>query len=212
VDGRKSKLRNSLQFRLSVGAAAAILGVALLAGSFSYWWAFEEAIELQDEQLIRLAALVNHQRIVQPDINAPVEVSSADPESHFVVRWIDEQAAVELPGLPTDLPDGLQTYILDSVSWRLLIKTFANDARIVIGQQTEVRDEIARASALNTLVPLIILIPLLLLWVAYLIRQVFAPLKKMAVQLNQSTDENLALLPDDNLATEIVPLIICWHG
>jgi two-component system OmpR family sensor kinase len=207
VDGRKSKLRNSLQFRLSVGAAAAILGVALLAGSFSYWWAFEEAIELQDEQLIRLAALVNHQRIVQPDINAPVEVSSADPESHFVVRWIDEQAAVELPGLPTDLPDGLQTYILDSVSWRLLIKTFANDARIVIGQQTEVRDEIARASALNTLVPLIILIPLLLLWVAYLIRQVFAPLKRMAVQLNQSTDENLALLPDDNLATEIAPFI-----
>lgn len=207
MDGRKSKLRNSLQFRLSIGTAAAIFGVALFAGSFSYWWAFEEAIELQDEQLLRLSALVNHRRIVQPDLNSPVEVSIADPESHFVVRWIDEQGAVELPGLPIDLPEGLQTYRLNDVSWRILIKTFKNGARIVIAQQTEVRDEIARSSALSTLAPLIILIPLLLLWVAYLIRQVFSPLKKMAIQLNQSTEQNLAPLPDDNLVTEIAPFI-----
>lgn len=210
MDGRKSKLTDSLQFRLSVGTAIAILGVALLAGSFSYWWAFEEAIELQDEQLIRLSALVNHQRIVQPDSNTPVEISTADPESHFVVQWLDpvlEQARAELPGLPVDLPEGLQTYFVSDVSWRFLVKTFSNGSRILVAQQTEVRDEIARTSALNTLVPLIILIPLLLLWVAYLIRQVFSPLKKMTAQLDQSTDHDLIPLPDNNLATEIAPFI-----
>ncbi len=210
MDGRKSKLSDSLQFRLSVGMASAILAMALVAGLFSYWWAFEEAIELQDEQLIRLSALVNHQRIVQPAANTPIEVSSADPESHFVVQWLDstpEQGVIELPGLPADLPEGLQTRLVENTSWRLLVKTFQNGARIVVGQQTEVRDELARNSALNTLIPLFILIPLLLLWVGYLIRQVFAPLKKMALQLDQSTDNNLTSLPETDLATEISPFV-----
>jgi two-component system OmpR family sensor kinase len=210
VDGSKSKLRNSLQFRLSVGTAVAILGVALLAGSFSYWWAFEEAIELQDEQLIRLSALVNRQRIIQPDANTPIEISHVDPESHFVVQWLTGdpgQGEVELPGLPIDLSEGLQTRLVGDATWRLLVKTFNSGARIVVAQQTEVRDEIARTSALNTLVPLIILIPLLSLWVAYLIRQVFAPLKKMAAQLDKSTGHDLMPLPDTNLASEITPFI-----
>lgn len=210
MDGSKSKLRNSLQFRLSVGTAVAILGVALLAGSFSYWWAFEEAIELQDEQLIRLSALVNRQRIIQPDANTPIEISHVDPESHFVVQWLTGdpgQGEVELPGLPIDLSEGLQTRLVGDATWRLLVKTFNSGARIVVAQQTEVRDEIARTSALNTLVPLIILIPLLSLWVAYLIRQVFAPLKKMAAQLDKSTGHDLMPLPDTNLASEITPFI-----
>lgn len=209
MDGRKGKLKNSLQFRLSIGTAIAILGVALIAGSFSYWWAFEEAIELQDEQLIRLSDLVNRQRIVQPDVNTPEEMSSVDPESHFVVQWLGPglEQTVELPGLPFDLPEGLQTRLVGDVSWRLLVKTFSNGTRAVVAQQTEVRDEIARSGALNTLVPLIILIPLLLLWVAYLIRQVFSPLKKMAEQLDQSTGHELVPLPDGNLATEIAPFI-----
>lgn len=210
MDGSKNKLRDSLQFRLSVGTAIAILGVALLAGSFSYWWAFEEAIELQDEQLIRLSALVNRQRIIQPEANTPIEISHVDPESHFVVQWLTGDAgkgAIELPGLPIDLPEGLQTRLVENAKWRLLVKTFSNGARIVVAQQTEVRDEIARTNALNTLIPLIILIPLLSLWVAYLIRQVFAPLKKMAAQLDQSTGNDLMPLPNTKLATEIAPFI-----
>ncbi|MET0356215.1 MAG: ATP-binding protein [Cellvibrio sp.] len=210
MDGRQRKLTDSLQFRLSIGTAIAILGVALFAGSFSYWWAFEEAIELQDEQLIRLTVLVNKQRIVQPDPDTPAEISSVDPESHFVVQWLDpelEQSRAELQGLPPDLPEGLQTYLANGVSWRFLVKTFSNGSRILVAQQTEVRDEIARTSALDTLVPLIILIPLLLLWVAYIIRKVFSPLKKMAAQLDQTTDYDLTPLPENNLASEIAPFI-----
>lgn len=210
MDGCKGKLTGSLQFRLSIGAAIVVLGVALLASSFSYWWVFAEAIELQDKQLIQLSALVNHQCIIHPDLTAPVEISTADPESHFVMQWLDpalEQARTELPGLPVDLPEGLYTYFVRGVSWRLLVKTFSNGSRILVGQQTKVRDEIARASALNALISPIVLIMLLLLWVAYLIRQVFSPLKKMATQLNQRTDHDLMPLPDENLATEIAPFI-----
>ncbi|HWV16895.1 MAG TPA: ATP-binding protein [Cellvibrio sp.] len=209
MDGRKSQLTDSLQFRLSLSAALAIVLVAMIAGMFSYWWSFEEAIEVQDEQLIQLAALVNHQRIAEPDSAADIEVSKIDPESHFVVQWLDTPPGqfVELPDMPADLDDGLQTRLIQGQSWRLFVKKVANGRRVAVAQQTEVRDEFARTSALNTLIPLAVLIPLLLIGVAYSSRWVFAPLKKMAMQLDSRSDSDLTSLPEENLAAEIAPFV-----
>ena len=77
MDGRKAKLINSLQFRLSVGSALAILLAALIAGAFSYSGAFQEAIKLQDQQLIDLSALVNNKRITQQDADTPINLKTA---------------------------------------------------------------------------------------------------------------------------------------
>jgi len=209
VDGRQGKLTDSLQFRLSIGLALAILIVAIIAGLFSYGWAFKEAIELQDEQLIQLAALVNRNQITQPDSAAEIEISRVDPESHFVVQWLDFAPGqiIELPGLPMDTANGLHTQVLHGVSWRIYVKTLMSGRRVAVAQQTEVRDEIARDSAFNTLIPLLILIPVLLTWVAYLSRQVFAPLKKMAIQLDQVSGDDLMPLSEEHLASEISPFV-----
>lgn len=211
MDGRKVKLIDSLQFRLTMGTALAILMVAIIAGGLSYWWAREEAIELQDEQLIRLAALVNHQRIAPQDPSIPVEISKADPESHFVVQWLGSaqaQSADELPNIPSDIAEGLQTRNVQGVSWRILVKTLKNGNRVLVAQQTEVRDEIAIMSTLDTLIPLIVLMLLLTLIVSYLIRQVFAPLKKLAAQLDGRPEHDLTPLPEENLALEISPFVV----
>jgi two-component system, OmpR family, sensor kinase len=209
VDGHKGKLRDSLQFRLSVSVAITILVVAILSGVFAYFWAFEEAIELQDEQLIQLAALVNYQRISQPNSAAEIEISRVDPESHFVVQWLDSAPGQirELPDLPQNLTEGLHTLVLQGMSWRLYVKKVITGQRVAVAQQTEVRDEIARTSALNVLIPLIILIPLLLAGVAYLSRQVFAPLRKMASQLDENNNNDLTPLSEEGLASEISPFV-----
>ena len=210
MDGRKITLMDSLQFRLSMGIALTILIVALIAGGLSYKWAFEEAIELQDEQLIRLAALVNHQHIAPQDFATPTEASSADPESHFVVQWVGSAAAHysnELTGIPNDIPEGLQTRDINGVSWRITVKTLKNGSRVITAQQIEVRNEIATMSALDTLAPLLALMLLLTLMVAYLIRQVFAPLKTLAAQLDGSPDHDVKPLSEENLATEISPFV-----
>lgn len=209
MDGHKSKLTDSLQFRLSVGLALAIFLVAIIAGIFSYGWAYYEAIELQDEQLIQLSALVNRQRISQPDSVDAIEISRVDPESHFVVQWLDFTPGqiIELPDLPENIAEGLHTLLLQDVSWRVFVKKLSTGRRVAVAQQTEVRDEIARDSAFNTLIPLAILIPLLLAGVAYLSRQVFAPLKKMAQQLDESSSNDLTRLSEENLASEISPFV-----
>ncbi|RYY75079.1 MAG: two-component sensor histidine kinase [Gammaproteobacteria bacterium] len=210
MDGRQNTLVKSLQFQLSASISIAVTVVALIASVFSYWWSFNEAIELQDEQLRRLSSLVNDQRISQITPAKPIYKSSVDPESDFIVQWLDSsssQQKFEIPGLPHNLPDGLQTQTVNGVGWRLLIEKQEDGTRSLVAQQTEVRDEIARISALNTLIPLLILIPILSLLIAYLIRQVFLPLKKMSAQLNNKNNQDLQPLPQQNLANEIAPFV-----
>jgi len=209
MDGQQNKLRRSLQFQLTASISIAITLVALIASLISYIWSFNEAIELQDEQLKGLSSLVNDQRITQISPSKPGYESSVDPESDFIVQLLDadsDKKDFELPGLPKNLPDGLQTQILNGVSWRILIEKQDDGSRSLVAQQTEMRDEIARTSALNTLIPLLILIPILSLLITYLIRQVFLPLKKMSLQLND-TNQDLLPLPNENLANEIAPFV-----
>jgi len=210
MDGEQNTLMRSLQFRLTATISLAITLIALIAGAFSYLWSFDEAIELQDEQLRGLSSLVNDQRITQITPSKPGYKSSVDPESDFIVQLLNsqsEQHDFEFPGLPPNLRNGLQTQIVNGVSWRLLIENRPDGTRSLVAQQTEMRDEIARDSAFNTLVPLLFLIPLLSVLIAYLIRQVFSPLKKMAAQLNNTTSQDLLPLPKENLASEIAPFV-----
>ena len=52
-------MNKSLQTRLSIWLSAAIVAVALIAGTFSFVAAFDEAIEMQDYLLTEMAALVS---------------------------------------------------------------------------------------------------------------------------------------------------------
>ena len=56
--GRKGDVSRSLQFRLFLWLSAAIVLVAVPVGLLSYWYAFREAIELQDDQLRQTARMV----------------------------------------------------------------------------------------------------------------------------------------------------------
>ena len=58
MDGLKNFLNESLQRKLSVTLSLAILGVALVAGVFSFLSAYDEAYELQDDVLRQVAALM----------------------------------------------------------------------------------------------------------------------------------------------------------
>ena len=49
MDGFQRESRQSMQFRPSVWLWLAILGITLAAGAFSFFAAFDEANELQDE-------------------------------------------------------------------------------------------------------------------------------------------------------------------
>ena len=126
MDGRKGKMSRSLQFRLSLWLSLTIVLVAVAAGFLSFSSAFNEAIELQDDQLRQTAAWLQRQHFSTP----PIEVAGppeADPESRLIFltaqpgsAWQPDDAT---PGLWADTPDGLQTVALRGVPWRFLMST-----------------------------------------------------------------------------------------
>src|SRR3546814_14823108 len=95
-------------------------------------------------------------------------------------------------------PDGIQTLRVHDEAWRLFVATSTAGSRVAIGQRTTARDEIARDSALRTLLPFVILVPILLLLVGVLIRQMFKPLKKLESELSQRSEQDLTAISEEN--------------
>ena len=214
MDGFQGNIKQSLQFRLSIWLSLAILVVALAAGVFSFVSAYQEAIEFQDDQLHQIAALLNRQNMPLAHTDSQQNSADFEPESHIIVQPLRQagslmpEPAGELAGLALNLPDGFQTVTVQHLSWRVFVKTLHSGSRIAVGQQTAVRDEIARDSALRTLMPLLILVPILLMLTGYLIRNMFKPLKKLASDLDQSSEQDLHEIADTHLPSEIRPFIV----
>lgn len=211
--GPQAPLRQSLEFRLSASVSALLLGVAMVAGLFSFVTAFEEANELQDDTLRQIGALIDRNHLPVGNAATGLPDLDSDPESRVVVQMLPNAGGEAARSsatpllLSADLPDGLQTVIVGSESWRLFVTTLAADTRFVVGQQTAVRDEIARDGALRSLMPFIILIPILLLVLRDVIRRMLKPLNRLATDLDGRREQDLGTLSATGLPTEIRPFV-----
>ena len=87
----------------------------------------------------------------------------------------------------------------------MLVKTTQLGERIAIAQETGVRDDIASDSALRTLMPFLILVPILLLLVKDLVRKMFLPIASLSARLDQRTDDDLQPVPQEDLPSEVRP-------
>ncbi|MDE2047260.1 MAG: two-component sensor histidine kinase [Betaproteobacteria bacterium] len=208
MDGRQGAVRPSLQHRLSLGLSLAILVVASAAGVVAFLTAFNDANELQDEQLRQIAALMDRHRLPGVETRLPLQPGGdADAETQVVVERLD----VPRPdgnGFPANMPDGLQTVRVRGEPWRAFVRTLdATGQRIAVAQRTAVRDEVASDAALRTVMPLLILAPILLLLARWLLRRTFAPLARLAGELDQRGDEHPQPVHDALVPQEVLPFV-----
>ena len=218
MDGFKEKLKQSLQFKLSAWLAATIAVVAVAAGGFAFVSAYQEANEMQDEQLRQMALVIGRQTLSSPTADSPEANQASDSDFRVVVQEIKSASngaaggsaatSGELAGLAPNSPEGLQTVFLQDESWRVFVKTLSSGARVAAGQPTELRDDIAQASALRTLVPFAALFLILGFLVGYLTRQMFKPLKVLSTHLDDRDEHDLAALSDAGVPTEIRPFVV----
>jgi len=214
MDGFKEQLKYSIRLRLSFWLCLAITAAALATGTFSYYGAFDEANEMQDDILRQVAALVGQ----QPKLAQVLATSrkDADRESNLIVQPLLERAADGQAGaalaLPTALKDGLQTVDVQGEFYRVMAKTLQDGQRFAVSQQTQVRDEIARDSALRALLPWLILVPVLLLIVADLVRKMLRPVTTLATEVQKRGEHDLQPLPARNLPLEIRPFVTAING
>ena len=152
MDGFQELLKRSIQWRLAWGLSAAIVLMALLAGSVAFYTAFREANELQDDILRQVAALIRQQPASawqQLNVQGTHGQESAF-ESHLLVQALPTAAQPHPPGalgLPATLADGLHSLTLDDDRYRVLVASLADGRRFVVAQETQLRDDIALNSA-----------------------------------------------------------------
>ncbi|MEO5698671.1 MAG: HAMP domain-containing sensor histidine kinase [Burkholderiaceae bacterium] len=209
MDGREEQLKRSIRFRLSLWLSLAILVVSVVAGLFSFVGAYDEAHETQDDVLRQVASLLRHQRTVLVDTAGTAD---ADPEARLFVQYFAETKTHKNPvgalPLPSTLADGLQTVELPRASYRVLVASSPDGARIAVAQETAARNELAQVSAMRTVLPLLILVPILLLVVADIVRKLLQPVARLAAEVESRGESELHALPEQGLPSEVLPFVV----
>lgn len=217
MDGFKRRLNESVQFKLSVTLSLAILVLAIVAGVFSFLSAFDEAHELQDDVLRQVAHLMDRQRLSPAAPTTDIRLKDVDEESRVIIQRLDganptlSAAGVDAGGtlpLPTTLADGLHSLELGGETFRVLVKTTAVGERIAVAQESGFRNEIARDGALRTVMPFLILVPVLLLIVADLVHKMFRPIAALSKEIDLRADQELHPVEDRHLPVEVRPFAV----
>ncbi len=212
-------MRTSLQVRLSLTLSVAILVVAVVAGAFSFMTAFDEANELQDDVLRQVAALVDRQGLPAAGERLDNRPTDADEESRVLVQRLGAIAGDRRPvdaggplALPDALADGLQTHTVDGEKFRVLVRTRSTGERFVVAQESGFRDQIARDGAVRTVLPFLVLVPILLVITADLVRKVFRPVAALAAEIDlwQRADPHTVDLTP--LPIEVRPFAVAING
>ena len=143
-----------------------------------------------------------------------VRATDSDPESRVYVQLLSAPLSNGVDGfskpllaLPQNLPDGMQTVRIGAEAYRVLIRTLGSGERLAVAQETAVRDEIARDSALRTLLPFLILIPVLMLVVAVLVRKIFKTVTDLSIEIDQRSEQGLHPIVPEPLPAEIRPFV-----
>lgn len=200
-------MKNSLQYRLISWIAGCILVIGAIAGFFSFFGAFQQAYRFQDEQLIQVARLINSNRLALADAGV-LSSPGANGDSPLIVQLLgNPQYRSNLP-LPRNLANGFQTVDIAGHSWRLYVKQLNSGDRVAVGQRTEGRTQIARASGLRTLMPFGILLPVLIGLVVLAVRKTLGSVDRLTSELDARSESDLRPLDIAAAPHEIKPFLL----
>ena len=198
---------NSIRSRLLIALMVLVALMSLLAAGVTYRRVLNETSALFDYQLRQMALSLRGQVSLAPRVEVPPDQGDAD----FVVQiWDLFGARVYLsrPGLPmiNQAILGYADLSLRGEAWRAYGLQTA-DGVIQIAQPFRVRRELARAAALRVAVPLVLLLPVLVLCMAWVVRNGLRPLRFVTAEVQQRDARSLAPLSMASLPLEIEPLV-----
>ena len=199
-------MSRSLQRHLSKMLAVAVLACGVIATAVAFYFAYAEAQEFQDDALRQIAALSAGGASDIRQLDAASKCVE-DPESR--IRVVRLPAGPRPAWLPPDIAPGLHTLAGSGgqEAMRVFVRDTGHGGRLAVAQSTDSRNEIALNSALRTLIPLLLLLPLLIGLIAFIVRGEFAPIRRLAEELDRQSAERPTLLPRHDLPDEIVPFV-----
>lgn len=203
-------MKRSLQRHLTLVLGSAILLAGLLAAIASFSLAYSDARELQDDMLRQIAKLsVGKTAGAIASIAQQADSNNdgiTDPESLVSIYRLPSDNAPAW--LKRDLSPGLHTLNKGSEELRVFVSEGKLGVRTVVSQPTDVRDEIAINSALRTLIPLLLLLPVLVWLIVHIVRSELAQITLLSKSLDDQPADRPQPLTGDNIPAEIMPFVL----
>jgi len=202
----------SLRRLLLVWLLGLLTAAGVLAASFAYVLDRNEINDSLDGQLRQLAMNVG-----ETDVPASVSETSGvmqDPEDEFVLTIWDQsgQPHSSDPSFHVDRPAaaGYANFVNAGEVWRAYTRV-AQHRTIEVAQRMVVRDEFAANAALRSILPILLLIPMLWLLVGWVVGRVLRPLEAVATELRQWGAAGTKPLTLDRVPSEIMPLALATN-
>ena len=189
-------LKQSLQVRISITLILMFLPLSIIAGAFSYYQTYHEAKELQDDLLRQTAAYIN------PKTTDYTQIGS---ENHILIQTFGQEDTVPLSNT---LGEGFHTIKGgvddddDDDEYRAYIHQ-TPQGKIAVLQETEYRDDLAATAAYQSVLPLLIALPLMILLTVWITYRAMRPVKTLSASLGQRRSDDLSPLDGEGVPSEI---------
>jgi signal transduction histidine kinase len=197
----------SIRTRLLIALIILVAFISLVTAAVTYRRVLSETSTLFDYQLRQMALSLRSQISLAPRIEVPPEQGDTD----FVIQIWDVFGArtyLSRPGLPmiNQTVLGYEDLSLRGELWRAYgLQT--TDGVIQIAQPVRVREALARAAAERVVVPLILLLPIMIMAVAWIVSRGLLPLRYVTAEVQRRDVRSLRPLGSTNLPREIEPLV-----
>jgi len=186
----------------------AIGTVVVLAATYSL--TRKEVGRVFDEELKQVALAVH----LREDWIRQGRVRIARPGFFLSVRAYDQGGRVyfetALPSLPADLPqtfeEGFARMETSEGPWRVFTHV-TDEGNVQTGQPVATRDALARELSLSVLMPMLLLIPILGVVVAWAMKRGLQPLHDASRRVRDRDASRLDPLPTEKAPAELVPLV-----
>jgi len=191
-------LKQSLQVRISIALILMFLPLSIIAGAFSYYQTYHEAEELQDDLLRQTAAYIN------PKTTDYTKIGS---ENHILIQTFGQEDTVPLSDT---LGEGFHTIKGgvddddddDDDEYRAYIRQ-TPQGKIAVLQETEYRDDLAATAAYQSVLPLLIALPLMILLTVWITYRAMRPVKTLSASLGKRRSDDLSPLDGEAVPSEI---------
>ena len=205
--GRRGAVVNSLRVRLLATLLALLVVAALVMGALTYRSVLAETEALFDYQLRQMALSLRDQGEILPDqardfaneeLDFVVQIWSADGRSIYASR--------PHSALPARALLGLAQVTVAGQAWRTY-SVATGDRVIQVAQPQQTRRRLAADAALRSVMPLLLLVPVLLLATWALASHALRPLADLTRRVRERDAVALDPLPEAGLPDELAPLV-----
>ncbi len=213
MSARSPQPRGSIQRRLLLSVIAVLaIGIAV-TGGIVYRQAQDEANDLFDLQLRQIAQSIP---VRLYGAMSPQALDAIGSGENVIVRIWNRFGGLVYGShpeivLPQPVQLGLTTVSTPEGRWRVFASVVDNNLVLEVAQPISVRSRLAAQVALRTVLPLLILLPVMgfVLW--WVVGRGLLPLRRVANDVAARRPEALERLSEDALPAEVAPLVVALN-